>query len=140
MRYCLGGAFMFCFFLHRATIVKTCTLRLKVCVHNTGVPMSTLKELTICVPLCYVHLPIFNLPRLLYHYNIRFITVEKISCNPSSPLPSPPSLPLYSGPMPNTISDFWRMIWEYKLQNIVMLTKCMEAGRVCTHTNAPVNP
>ncbi len=34
------------------------------------------------------------------------------------------------GPMPNTESDFWRMIWEKKLVNIVMLTKCTEAGRV----------
>ncbi len=32
--------------------------------------------------------------------------------------------------MPNTEGDFWRMIWELKLSNIVMLTKCMEAGRV----------
>ena len=37
------------------------------------------------------------------------------------------------GPMPNTVSDFWRMIWEKRLPNIVMLTKCMEAGRVSTH-------
>lgn len=34
------------------------------------------------------------------------------------------------GPMPNTEDDFWRMIWEMKLSNIVMLTKCLEAGRV----------
>ena len=35
-----------------------------------------------------------------------------------------------AGPMPNTSGDFWRMIWQYKVQNIVMLTKCLEAGRV----------
>ena len=34
------------------------------------------------------------------------------------------------GPMPNTINDFWRMIWEYKLVTVVMLTKCTEAGKV----------
>jgi len=32
--------------------------------------------------------------------------------------------------MPNTEADFWRMIWEMKLSNVVMLTKCLEAGRV----------
>ena len=32
--------------------------------------------------------------------------------------------------MPNTEADFWRMIWDKKLNNIVMLTKCTEAGRV----------
>ena len=47
------------------------------------------------------------------------------------------------GPMPNTIGDFWRMIWEKRLPNIVMLTKCLEAGRVRhththIHTHAPV--
>ena len=35
--------------------------------------------------------------------------------------------------MPNTTSDFWRMIWEKRLPNVVMLTKCMEAGRVSTY-------
>ena len=40
------------------------------------------------------------------------------------------SLSICPGPMPNSISDFWRMIWEKRLPNIVMLTKCMEAGRV----------
>ena len=32
--------------------------------------------------------------------------------------------------MPNTEEDFWGMIWEMKISNIVMLTKCLEAGRV----------
>lgn len=32
--------------------------------------------------------------------------------------------------MPNTEDDVWRMIWEKKLNTIVMLTKCTEAGRV----------
>ena len=33
------------------------------------------------------------------------------------------------GPMPNTVGDFWRMIWEKKLPTVVMLTRCFE-GRV----------
>ena len=32
--------------------------------------------------------------------------------------------------MPNTVADFWRMVWQYKINHIVMLTKCLEAGRV----------
>lgn len=32
--------------------------------------------------------------------------------------------------MPNTENDFWRMVLEKRLSNIVMLTKCTEAGRV----------
>ncbi|XP_061466168.1 receptor-type tyrosine-protein phosphatase eta [Rhineura floridana] len=33
------------------------------------------------------------------------------------------------GPLPNTVQDFWRMIWEKKIYAVVMLTKCIEQGR-----------
>jgi len=32
------------------------------------------------------------------------------------------------GPLPETVKDFWQMIWDHKLQTIVMLTKPVEAG------------
>ena len=34
------------------------------------------------------------------------------------------------GPMPNTVGDFWRMVWEHRLSTIVMLTKVTEGGKV----------
>ena len=34
-----------------------------------------------------------------------------------------------TGPLPNTLEDFWRKIWEKQLPTIVMLTQCFE-GRV----------
>ena len=37
-----------------------------------------------------------------------------------------------TGPLEETIKDFWRMVWEYKLPTIVMLTETVEAGRVRT--------
>ncbi|XP_058622526.1 LOW QUALITY PROTEIN: receptor-type tyrosine-protein phosphatase eta-like [Onychostoma macrolepis] len=34
------------------------------------------------------------------------------------------------GPLPVTVNEFWRMIWEKNIYTIVMLTKCNEMGRV----------
>ncbi|XP_067605100.1 receptor-type tyrosine-protein phosphatase eta isoform X2 [Pseudorca crassidens] len=33
------------------------------------------------------------------------------------------------GPLPNTLKDFWRMVWEKNVYAVVMLTKCAEQGR-----------
>ncbi|XP_016432035.1 receptor-type tyrosine-protein phosphatase eta [Sinocyclocheilus rhinocerous] len=34
------------------------------------------------------------------------------------------------GPLPVTVNEFWRMVWEKNVFTIVMLTKCNEMGRV----------
>ena len=34
------------------------------------------------------------------------------------------------GPTPATKNDFWRMVWEYDVDMIVMLTKRLETGKV----------
>ncbi|NWX88134.1 PTPRV phosphatase, partial [Nothoprocta ornata] len=48
------------------------------------------------------------------------------------------------GPLKKTIEDFWRLVWEQNVRNIIMLTVCMENGRVlCDHywpsESAPVS-
>ena len=34
------------------------------------------------------------------------------------------------GPMPDTTADFWRMVWQYKVKVVVMVTQDTEAGKV----------
>ena len=39
------------------------------------------------------------------------------------------------GPLPETISDFWRTVWEQRTSTIVMMTKLEERNRVSEQTN-----
>ncbi|KAM9807799.1 receptor-type tyrosine-protein phosphatase eta-like [Neosynchiropus ocellatus] len=34
------------------------------------------------------------------------------------------------GPLPGTLNEFWRMIWEKNVQTVVMLTRCVEQGKI----------
>ena len=35
------------------------------------------------------------------------------------------------GPTEVTVERFWQMVWEHQLTTIVMLTRCVEDGKVC---------
>ncbi|TNN27575.1 Receptor-type tyrosine-protein phosphatase beta [Liparis tanakae] len=38
------------------------------------------------------------------------------------------------GPLPGTKDDFWKLVWEQNVHNMVMVTQCVEKGRVkCDH-------
>lgn len=34
------------------------------------------------------------------------------------------------GPLPQTVGDFWRLVWEQQSRTLVMLTNCVESGLV----------
>ena len=34
------------------------------------------------------------------------------------------------GPLPDTVGDFWRLVWDYNIPTIVMLTNLMEKMKV----------
>lgn len=34
------------------------------------------------------------------------------------------------GPLPNTVGDFWRMVWEQKSRTLIMMTQLEERGRI----------
>lgn len=41
------------------------------------------------------------------------------------------------GPLPRTKDDMWRMVWEYRVPMIIMLTQTQEKGRVrVLHTHS----
>lgn len=44
------------------------------------------------------------------------------------------------GPLPHTVEDFWRMVWEWKCHTIVMLTEVQEREQVRAHPAAPQFP
>ena len=33
---------------------------------------------------------------------------------------------VYSGPLPKTVTDFWRLVWQEKVRTIAMVTNIME--------------
>ncbi|KAM6960599.1 phosphatidylinositol phosphatase PTPRQ [Aplochiton taeniatus] len=41
------------------------------------------------------------------------------------------------GPLPGTVADFWRMIWETRTRTVAMLTQCYEKGRIRCHQYWP---
>ena len=50
------------------------------------------------------------------------------SCHAFFLPPLPSSIPSLSGPLPETVVDFWRLVWQEKVPTIAMLTGLHEQG------------
>ncbi|XP_065071560.1 tyrosine-protein phosphatase non-receptor type 13-like isoform X2 [Rhopilema esculentum] len=44
------------------------------------------------------------------------------------------------GPLSNTVDDFWRLIWEQRVETVIMVTKDVEGGKVKCHRYWPDLP
>ena len=40
-----------------------------------------------------------------------------------------------TAPVPGTVDDFWQMIWDQRINIVVMLSRMMEGSKVCGHTH-----
>ncbi|XP_056384175.1 receptor-type tyrosine-protein phosphatase beta-like [Hyla sarda] len=58
------------------------------------------------------------------------LTEDYINANYIPGYSSPKEFIAAQGPLPNTVNDFWRIMWEKDVQAIVMLTRCVELGKI----------
>lgn len=47
---------------------------------------------------------------------------------------------IFAGPKQNTVQDFWLMIWQEDVKQVVMLTNLMEGTKVITYSLHQENP
>ena len=43
------------------------------------------------------------------------------------------ALVVHIAPVPGTVDDFWQMIWDQRINMVIMLTRTVEGGKVCVH-------
>ena len=57
-----------------------------------------------------------------------------------SSLPSPfPLFPPPPGPLPVTVVDFWRLVWQERVPTVVMITNLVEGTKIKCHQYWPDN-
>ena len=80
-----------------------------------------------------------NKYKFIYPYDKSRVVLEKLGKDPNSDYINASNIPgLYvtqkfiaaQGPKENTIQDLWRMVLEKNIRNIVMVTNCVEGGKL----------
>lgn len=94
----------------------------------------SLRSIAYCATVCY---ECGSLQLLVCNYVCwkRACFIRTVRSRPTpSPVPQgylcPNEFIATQGPLPGTVADFWRMIWETRSRTIAMLTQCFEKGRV----------
>ena len=65
--------------------------------------------------------------KTLFHNTIKFICMYMHVVQ----------LMICTAPVPGTVDDFWQMIWDNRIDIVVMLTKTMEGRKVQAHSPTP---
>ena len=69
-----------------------------------------------------------KMPTLLHKVRMKLMLSNDIHVYIHCYLPPPPCG--VAGPTEQTVGRFWQMVWENQLTTIVMLTRCVEDGKV----------
>ena len=122
------------FSLNHYTVRTICALRCKNTYHVVDSEAHAMRQhvftfpqiqLTVWLIIFHRGTPKRQKPTLLHKVTISYAYLSlpvSLSHSCCSCLPGPTEL---------TVSRFWQMVWDYQVPTVVMLTHCVEGGKVC---------
>ncbi len=72
----------------------------------------------------FANVPVYDKTRVILKEEGAQVGSDYINANYISGYQGPKSYIATQAPLPETVIDFWRMIWELEISNIVMVSHC----------------